>query len=254
MDPGEPLAQQHTLAVILDMVKRYDIDGIHTDDYYYPYRVEGDNEKPLPFPDEPSYQRFRQSGGRTPLDEWRRENINQMVSRIYSETKKIKPWVKVGFSPFGIWQPNYPPGIKGMNPYSELYCDSRLWLNKGWCDYLSPQLYWQIGGDQDFAALLAWWLGQNTARRYIWPGLAVGKFEVPELLRQIDLTRRNSLSTGQCLWNVESVLRKKEKSDALRTGPYAEPALVPNMIWLDDEAPAAPLIRAQRGENGAVNV
>jgi uncharacterized lipoprotein YddW (UPF0748 family) len=254
MDPGEPMAQRHTLAVVLDIVKRYDVDGVHTDDYYYPYPVEGPDKKPLAFPDDASFQKYKQSGGRMPRDEWRRDNINDEVSKIYSETKKLKPWVKVGFSPFGIWQPKYPPNVKGLNSYAELYSDSRLWLNKGWLDYIAPQLYWPIGGDQDFPSLLAWWLGQNAQRRYIWPGMSVGKFEPDELLNQIEVTRRSALSTGQCLWNIESVVRKPAKADALRKGPYAEPALVPPMIWLDDEAPKAPIVNAQRSENGSAVV
>jgi hypothetical protein len=119
---------------------------------------------------------------------------------------------------------------------------------------MAPQLYWPIGGEQDFQALLAWWLGQNSSRRYVWPGIAVGRFDAGELLRQIQLTRRNSLSTGQCLWNIEAVIRKKEKSEALLGGPYAEAALIPAMSWLDDETPKPPFVNPQRGGNGAVTV
>ena len=252
MDPGEPLAQRHTLSVVLDIVKRYDIDGVHTDDYYYPYRAK-ENDKAIDFPDDTSFARYQRSGGRMNRDDWRRDNINQIVQRIYFETKKIKSWVKVGFAPFGIWQPNNPPGVTGLNSYAVLYSDSRLWLNKGWLDYLAPQLYWEIGGDQDFRALLNWWIGQNTMRRYVWPGLSIGSRGPSEILAQIDLTRRAAQSSGQFLWSVGSVL-KPEKYDALRAGPYAEPALVPTMPWLDDQSPPPPSVKAQRADNGTLTL
>jgi uncharacterized lipoprotein YddW (UPF0748 family) len=249
MDPGEPIAQQHTLDVLMDVLKRYDIDGLHTDDYYYPYKV-----KNADFPDDASYQRYRKSGGTLAREDWRRDNINREVQRIYAETKKRKSWVKVGYSPFGIWQPQNPPGIKGLNAYGELYCDARLWLSKGWCDYLVPQLYWKIGGDQDFQSLLAWWLQQNPLRRYIWPGMSVGRHPVDEVMNQIDLARRKSLSTGQVMWSVNSVLRRQELCDAIKTGPYAESALVPACTWLSDDPPPAPTVSHDRAANGALTI
>ena len=255
MDPGEPLARAETLAVVLDIVKRYDVDGIHTDDYYYPYPVEDEKtKKRIPFPDDASFARYKSTGGRMQRDDWRRSNIDDIVQRIYAEAHKVKPWVKVGYAPFGIWQNHVPPNVDGLSAVDALYADARLWLNKGWLDYMSPQLYWPIGGKQDFPSLLAWWLGQNTSRRYVWPGLGVGRHDSAELIRQIELTRRASLSTGQVLWNIDSVVRKAEKADALKKGPYAEPALVPAMNWLDDEAPKSPIVNAQRGANGVVTI
>ena len=255
MDPGEPLAAQHTLSVILDIVRRYDIDAVHTDDYYYPYKVKDRaTNKIVDFPDEPSFNRYKQGGGKLARDDWRRDNINQLVSRIYTETKKIKPWVKVGYAPFGIWKPQNPPGIKGLNQYEELYADAKLWLNKGWLDYMSPQLFWKIGGDQDFAALLKWWLAENTQRRYIWPGMSVGRHSVQEVINQIELTRQNPQSSGQVLWSVNSVLRRAELYTALQRGPYAQRALVPPMTWLDSHPPPPPVASVSRGENGSAVV
>ncbi len=255
MDPGEPVAAQHTLAVILDIVKRYDVDAVHTDDYYYPYKVrDRATSRPVEFPDDPSWQRYQQAGGKLERNDWRRDNVNQLISHIYSETKKIKPWVKVGYAPFGIWKPQNPPGIKGLNQYEELYADAKLWLNKGWLDYMSPQLYWKIGGDQDFRALLTWWLGENTQKRYVWPGMSVGRHAVAEVLNQIEITRQSPASTGQIIWSVNSILRRAELYNAIQRGPYAQRALIPPMKWLDDSPPPAPQASLSRASGGAVNV
>ena len=249
MDPGEPIAARQTLNVILDIVRRYDVDGIHTDDYYYPYKVK-ENDKIVDFPDEPSWQRYRRAGGKLSRDDWRRDNVNQLVERIYAETKKLKPWVKVSYAPFGIWQPGHPPGIKGLNQYAELYADAKLWLNKGWLDFMSPQLYWKIGGDQDFNGLLNWWLSENTQQRYIWPGMSVARHSVEEVHNQIALTRKDPRSTGQVLWSVRSVIGSSEKSrqlyESLQRGPYAQKSLVPSFDWLDKKAPPAPAASVQR--------
>jgi uncharacterized lipoprotein YddW (UPF0748 family) len=170
MDPGEPAAAQHTLAVILDIVRRYDVDGVHTDDYYYPYAIKDEaTSKPVDFPDGATYARYRQSGGRLERKDWRRENINQVVQQIYKRVHEIKPWVKVSYSPFGIWKPDAVDGVKGMSQYDELYSDAKLWLNNGWLDFCSPQLYWPIEGDQPFPALLNWWVNESTAKRWVWP-------------------------------------------------------------------------------------
>ncbi len=255
MDPGEPLAAQQTLSVILDIVRRYDVDAIHTDDYYYPYKVKDPaTSKPAEFPDEQSYVRYKQAGGTLARDDWRRDNINQLISRIYTETKKVKPWVKVGYAPFGIWKPQNPPGIKGLSQYDELYADPKLWLNKGWLDYIAPQLYWKIGGDQDFRALLNWWLGQNTMKRYIWPGMSVGRHPVQEVLNQIAITRQNPLSDGQVIWSVKSILNRQELYAAVQHGPYLQRALVPAMTWLDNKPPSTPTISVKRESNGAASI
>ena len=255
MDPGEPAAAQHTLAVVLDIARRYDVDGIHTDDYYYPY-VEKDEatSKPIDFPDEPSYTRYQRSGGKLGRKDWRRDNINQVVREIYTRVHKIKPSVKVSFSPFGIWKTGVPEGVKGMSSSDEIYSDAKLWLNEGWCDFLSPQLYWAIDGDQPFRELLDWWVNESLAKRPIWPGISVSKFEQAELLKQVELTRKNPGSRGMIFWSVGSLKRKPEVADALAKGPFRNSALVPPMPWLDSKPPPAPKATGQRGAGDAVNV
>ena len=127
LDPAEPAAANHSLSVIMDVVNRYDVDGIHIDDYFYPYP---DSER-TSFPDEISWKK---SNSKLSRKDWRRMHINSFIKRIHNEIHKVKPYVKFGISPFGIWRPGYPEQIKGLDAYDELYADARLWLRKGWMD------------------------------------------------------------------------------------------------------------------------
>src|SRR4051812_1435730 len=155
IDPGDPAAREYVRETILDVVKRYDVDGVHLDDYFYPYResrvvtrrVKGKRVRSrveLDFPDDKTWKKY----GRVKFsdrDAWRRDNINDFVEALYKGVKKIKPAMIVGISPFGIWRPGNPPGISGLDAFSEIYADSRRWLREGWLDYLVPQIYWEIG-------------------------------------------------------------------------------------------------------------
>src|SRR5205085_7669897 len=134
----------HSLAVVLDVVRRYDVDGVHLDDYFYPYPEKGPDGKEIPFPDDDTWAAYRKAGGTLARDDWRRDAVNDFVKRLYEGVHKAKPWVKVGISPFGIWRPGHPEGIAGFDPYARLYADAKLWLNEGWVDYWTPQLYWPI--------------------------------------------------------------------------------------------------------------
>ena len=163
MDPGEEDVAAHSLAVILDVVKRYDVDGVHLDDYFYPYPEKDAAGNAVEFPDEPSFATYVASGGALGREDWRRWNVNRFVKRLHDEVKAAKPNVRVGISPFGIWRPGRPAQVKGFDAYEEISADARTWLQRGWVDYLAPQLYWPIDQrEQSFPALLAWWAGQNT--------------------------------------------------------------------------------------------
>ena len=190
LDPGEPDAHRELIAAVCDVVRRYDVDGVHMDDYFYPY-PEGE----LAFPDDATWRRY---GRRLQRDDWRRENINRMVRTLYTSVKAIRPDVVVGISPFGIWRPGHPRQIRGFDAYDKLYADSRLWLRRGWVDYLAPQLYWPIDKrEQSFTALLRWWLGQDWRRRGIVPGMSVSRvangqpnaIPATEIARQIRAAR-----------------------------------------------------------------
>jgi len=196
MDPGESKVLKRTLDVMLDVVKRYDVDGIHIDDYFYPYPELGADSVEVPFPDAVSYAKYQRRGGALALNDWRRHNVDTLVQQLYARTKALKPWVKVGISPFGIWRPGYPAQIKGFDSHEKLYGDSRRWLREGWIDYFTPQLYWPIAQmAQAYPVLLDWWLSENVKARHIWPGhnasrAAAGGTWLPgELNAQIAATR-----------------------------------------------------------------
>ena len=194
LDPGDADAQREVLAAVIDVVTRYDVDGVHVDDYFYPYPEDG-----LAFPDDATWQRHRANGGRLRRNDWRRDNINRFVRAMYEQVKAVRPEVLVGVSPFGIWRPRHPRQIRGFDAYDKLYADSRLWLRRGWADYLAPQLYWPIDRrEQSFPALLRWWLHQDRRGRGIVPGLAAyrvasgrpNSIAASEIERQIRMARR----------------------------------------------------------------
>ena len=186
LDPGDSGARDEVLAAVLDVVRRYDVDGVHMDDYFYPYP-----EEDAPFPDDTTWQQYRAAGGRLGRDDWRRKNINDFVANLYRSVKAIRPDVQVGISPFGIWRPRHPRQIRGFDAYAKLYADSRLWLRRGWVDYLAPQLYWPIDRrEQSFPVLLRWWMSQDRRNRGVVAGLFASKWSREEIERQIALTRR----------------------------------------------------------------
>jgi len=269
MDPGEPKVLQQTLRVILDVVKRYDVDGIHIDDYFYPYPETGKDSLEVPFPDATSYAAYRRHGGKLELRDWRRHNVDTLVQQLYRRTKSLKPWVKVGISPFGIWRPGNPAQIKGFDSYDKLYGDSRKWLREGWIDYFTPQLYWPIAQTaQSYPVLLDWWLSENAKGRHIWPGHNASRaaqganWPVDELNNQLRATR-STKATGDILFSMRALMpvtavRRDSVLVGVATQPpaqaaaaglatrlqselYQEPALVPASPWLSARTPRLPV-------------
>lgn len=244
LDPGEKAVQDYSLSVVLDVVKRYDIDGVHFDDYFYPYKEQDRAGNELDFPDEASWRRFGASSGLT-RDDWRRQNVDTFVRRVYEAIKEVKPWVKFGVSPFGIWRPKNPPQIQGFDAYAKLYADSRKWLANGWLDYFAPQLYWGIEPpEQSFAALLKWWTAQNDKGRLLVPGMdctkTLRRWKPDEIINQIRLTRKQPGTAGHVHWDMKALMRNSALDDALGREVYAQPALVPAMPWLECKAPEKP--------------
>mgnify|MGYP002621517408 CR=1 FL=1 len=245
LDPGETAATEHTLAVIRDVIERYDIDGIHMDDYFYPYPVNKDG-KQVPFPDDASWEKAVAAGTKLDRDDWRRENVNQLVRQMYEDIKHAKPWVKFGISPFGIGRPGKPPQIQGFDQYTALYADAEKWFTEGWVDYFTPQLYWKIGPpQQSYSALLYWWNSQNKANRHLWPGIytsrvggADGKsWPAKEIVAQIWVTRAEEEANGHVHFSMKALQRNAGGiADALRKDAYQEPALVPASPWLASES------------------
>jgi len=249
MDPGEPAIHDHSMRVVSDIVQRYDIDGIHADDYFYPYQENDAAGKLIDFPDSASYAK---SGSTLARADWRRENVDRFVERMYREVHAIKPTIKVGLSPFGIWRPGNPASVAGLDAYATIYADSKKWLQQGWVDYLAPQLYWSIAApQQSYPALLDWWIAQNTMNRHVWPGLAAyrvgdgtaGAFSTSEIPSQIDITRARPAGTGHILYNTNSTLKKSGGAVAASLSTlYARRALVPASPWLDGTPPPAPAV------------
>lgn len=257
LDPGERDVQEYSLRVVMDVVKRYDVDGVHFDDYFYPYK-ESVGGRELDFPDGASWRKFG-AGGRLSRDDWRRENVNRFIQRVYQSIKATKPWVKFGVSPFGIWRPGNPAPITGLDAYAQLYADSRKWLVKGWLDYCAPQLYWAIEPkEQSFPTLLTWWNEQNPKRRHIWPGMSTskarGKWKPDEIPNQIRLARNQPVSAGHIHWNLKSLLRNPDLEATLEHGLYAEAALIPASKWLGSTAPRKPSLNAVAQSGGDVRL
>jgi uncharacterized lipoprotein YddW (UPF0748 family) len=257
LDPGEKEVQQYSLAVILDVVKRYDVDGIHIDDYFYPYKEKDGAGRELEFPDEASWRQFG-AGGPLGRDDWRRENVNTFVHRLYDSVQKVKPWVKVGVSPFGIWRPGYPAQIQGLDAYDKLFADSRKWLVNGWVDYLAPQLYWAIEPPaQSFPVLLHWWAAQNEKNRVIAPGIdstKVGRrWPAEEIVKQIELARKEPGAGGHIHWNVRALLRNPALAGTLQRSVYSEPALSPALGRVQNIPSSKPRLRV-RGSGSSAEV
>ena len=248
MNPTHEDVQEHSLRVILDVVRRYDIDGIHIDDYFYPYKEKDADGKIIPFPDDDTWEAYQKANGKLSRDDWRRDAVNRFVKRMYTETKKAKPWVKVGISPFGIWRPGHPEGIAGLDQFAELYADAKLWFNEGWVDYFTPQLYWPIAQEkQSFPKLLDWWASENTKKRHLWPGLytsRVGAAEktwlAKEVADQIALTRKRNDTNGVIHFSMKALMNNPGKIADELAKVYAEPALVPETPWLAQGKPPAP--------------
>lgn len=248
LNPGIPDVTDHISEIVADVVRRYDVDGIHFDDMFYPY-PEGEFTGAS---DEDIAAFRRRKDASIDLKTWRRNNINQMIQTVNHRIKSIKPFVRFGVSPFGIWQNGVPQGVSGMSSRDTIYSDALAWLEAGSVDYLTPQLYWKSGGRSDYRKLLKWWAEKGAAfKRHIYPGQMVyylrnqgspaglNKPEsAQEVLSQMDFNRdlREKGVLGNAFYrtiNVENqVLWETELSDRLQRSRYATPALPPTLPWL----------------------
>lgn len=259
LDPTDPEASKHSLNVILDVVKRYDIDGVHFDDYFYPYIEKDSNGNDIDFPDDRNWQIYIKASAekkQVPLSrgDWRRLQVNNFIQTVGREVKRAKPQVMYGISPFGIWKPMPELGIEGFNAYEGLYADSLKWLQEGWVDYFSPQLYWETARRaQSFPILLKWWNEQNTKSRHIWPGLAsyrIGRNEnwpVTELTNQIKGIRASKSTAGEIYFNFKS-LRNDQGGvqKELLENSYRRKAIIPASPWIKTQKPSSPKVTITR--------
>lgn len=242
-DPGNTEGQKWVLNVIRDIVKRYEVDGIHMDDYFYPYKVPGKE-----FPDAQSYA--KNSRGLNKAD-WRRSNVDSIIVKIASVIKEEKPWVKFGISPFGVWRnqsqdPIGSPTKAGVTNYDDLYADILLWLREGWIDYVAPQLYWETGHKlAAFETLVEWW-SQHTYGKHLYIGQGIyralekGAARVAwknpnELPNQIKLLRNYPNIHGSIYFSSKTFESNPNGwSDSLRNNYYSIRAEVPPMEWLPE--------------------
>ena len=248
-DPGLNENRRYICQIAADIVRRYDVDGIHMDDYFYPYPVAG-----MTIPDQATY--ITHKNGIDNVDDWRRYNVNLFMEMMHDSIRAVKPWVKFGVSPFGIYH-NVQPGsnipgsnTRGLQNYDNLYADVLYWINKGWVDYNIPQIYWEIGHKAaDYEELIKWWSRFAGGRP-----LFIGQ-DVERTVRAADLKnpQRNQMSAkfglqrslrgiqGSCLWYSAAVVRNEGNyATALQKNYHRTPALQPLFPFIDDEAPGKP--------------
>lgn len=251
-NPGLPQVRTYLCDIIKDIIKKYDIDGIHFDDYFYPYPIDGkifeDNDA------------FKQYGNGLSKADWRRSNCDSLIAAVSRTIKQTHKPICFGISPFGVWRTikNDPSGSNnqgGISSYDDLYANVLLWLKKGWIDYVAPQLYWGIGNKLcDFKTLLDWW-NQHTYGRQLFIGQAVYRAgsnkswkNLNELPNEIRTLRQYKNTQGSIFFSASDLLKNKNGwADSLALEFYPLPAIVPPMPWLDARIPKAPLV--EKGDN-----
>lgn len=248
LNPGQPRNREYIINVVNDIVTRYDIDGIHMDDYFYPYPVAG-----LQIPDDRDFKQY--NNGITDRAEWRRDNVNVFIKECSESIHKIKPWVKFGVSPFGIYR-NKRAGVEvgsntnGTQNYDDLYADILLWVNNGWVDYTVPQLYWEIGHKAaDYKTLIEWW-GRYASKRPLFIGEDVErtvKFadldnpNINQMPAKFALHQQQPYVQGTVLWYAKAAVDNVGNyGTMLRNNYWRYPALQPRMPFIDSKAPKKP--------------
>lgn len=231
MDPGAPEVRAHIVAVVRDIVTRYDVDGIHFDDYFYPYPGGGPSE----FPDDATYAAY---GGDLSRGDWRRENVNTLIREVHEAILAEREDVRFGISPFGIYRPGMPPGISGLDAYATLYADAPRWIAEGWVDYLAPQLYWASDqAAQAFGPLIEWWSERprDPARSMLsgmnLTNLSEKGWPASEIRTQIELTRgqREKGARGYILYRADQLVSDLKGMRSLFTELNAQPAATPTL-------------------------
>ncbi len=238
LNPGLPQVREHVTNVVLDVVKRYQVDGVHFDDYFYPY-------PPHQISSEDAATFAQNNRGFTNIADWRRDNVNLLIQLVHDSLQAVKPFLRFGISPFGIWKNGVPAGISGLDAFSAIYCDAVTWLNRQIVDYITPQLYWPFGGGQDYGKLMPWWSSQAQARHF-YPGHAVfnlrdGNWPANELPRQIRANRGHAGVQGSIFFRAAHMRENlKGFTDSLKTNLYRYLALPPVMPWKGQTSPQPP--------------
>lgn len=263
-NPANPFVRQHLVNVVRDIIVRYDVDGIHFDDYFYPYKEPGENLN--------DYNEFAANPrGFTNIEDWRRDNVNRLIQDVSQMIKKFKPYVRFGIGSFGVWRNadrdplNGSDTRAGIASYDDLYADILLWLKNGWIDYVAPQIYWSIGfPPSDYQKLLDWW-SKHTYGKHLYVGHAAYKIgsspndpnwnSPEEISKQIKMNRTNDKVHGSIYFSAKALLRNSlGVQDSFISTLYPSPALVPAMPSLLKSPPATPQICRVGGTAGSVKL
>lgn len=254
LNPGIPAVRDYIIGVILDVVRRYDIDGVHLDDYFYPYPPSNPANR---FNDDMAYQADPRGFPNTITgrNDWRRDNINLFIQRLYDSVRTVKPWVKFGISPFGIWRNQNSDAngsaTNGLQSFSDVFADSRLWMQNGWVDYLTPQIYWSIGfAAANYGVLAPWW-NNHAFGRHIYIGHAAYKIAAnsdlnwnnpSQINNQVRLNRSFANIYGSTFFRLQNIIDNPlQFRDSLLQHVYQTPfALLPRMPWRNNTEPPAP--------------
>ena len=260
-NPALPEVRNYIAEVVMEIVMEYDVDAIHFDDYFYPYPASGET-----FSDAEDFTKY--GFGFYSIEDWRRSNVDKLISQVSQVIKNAAPDVKFGISPFGVWRNSSADPANGsltrasVSAYDDLYANVRGWLEKGWIDYVAPQIYWSIGYRvADYQILLDWWQN-NSFGRQLYAGQAAYKVnnnpepawaDPGELLRQVRLNRSVPAVGGSVFYNASSLLRNPlGVLDSLRNKYYATLALPPEMPYLHVPVPLPPQLGKIKLKKGAV--
>ncbi|MCS6856358.1 MAG: family 10 glycosylhydrolase [Sandaracinaceae bacterium] len=251
MDPGAEAVRNHVRMVIEDIASRYDIDGIHFDDYFYPYP----DSSRTPFPDDASYNAYLASGGTLSRSDWRRENVNALIRGVYEDLRRNHPDVRFGVSPFGIYRPGMPPGIRGLDAYETIYCDAPRWLRENWLDYLAPQLYWPTTQTaQAFEPLARWWSERADIHENLFIGHALHRlgsspaWTVAEIETQVRIVREIGTSSplkGSLFFRYRQIAQNTLGITNAMERLYSRPALPPPIPRLSSTRVSPPIVERE---------
>ncbi|WP_143960843.1 glycoside hydrolase family 10 protein [Litoribacter populi] len=253
-DPGIPEAREFVFNSIIETVKHYDLDAVHFDDYFYPYKVPNED-----FPDSLSYKVHGQDFDH--IDDWRRQNVDTFVEELAERIKQEKPFVKFGISPFGVWRNKDMDEMgsdtkAGVTNYDDLYADVLKWLREGWIDYITPQLYWQIGFERaEYKTLVDWW-ADHTYGKHLYIGQGVyrlgqdGWKDPKEVQNQIAYNRDNANVNGSMYFSAKTFMNDQGALNEKMREVYPHKALVPTMPWIESDDPAAPILDEIEGSQG----
>ncbi|GAB2535615.1 glycoside hydrolase family 10 protein [Rufibacter soli] len=241
LNPGLPEVRQYITSIIKEVAQNYAIDGVHFDDYFYPY-PEGPF-KGISNEDAATFQEF--GNGFSGVSDWRRFNVNETMRLVHEALQQVNPTARFGVSPFGIWKNGEPAGISGMDSYNAIYADPLYWLDQKYVDYLTPQLYWPIGGRQDYRKLLYWWSDRAyEASRHLYAGHMVQKnYTLDELPQQIEITRsnRDRHALGSVVFRASNITNNTLLTGtSFKSATFRFPAAPPSMAWKNGKEPAAP--------------